>query len=85
MDLQLTQSRLIVIALAKRLVLAMDHTRLAEYGGPALLTIPWAKSLLKRINFTKRRATTNCNLPPEDLEELKRSFFTEQFHWKIFL
>ena len=66
-----------VVAVAKGLALAMDRTRLAEYGGPATLTIPWAKSLLKRMNFTKKRATTKCNLRSEDLEEVRRSFLTE--------
>ena len=74
MDLQLT---VIVIAVVKGLTLAMDRTRLGEYGGPATLTVPWAKSLLKWMNFTKRRATTKYNLPSEDLEEVKRSFLTE--------
>ena len=74
MGLQLT---VIVVAVAKGLALAMDRTRLAEYGGPATLTIPWAKSLLKRMNFTKRRVTTKCNLSSEDLEEVRRSFLTE--------
>ena len=67
----------IVIAVAKGLALAMDHTRLAVHGGPATLTVPWAKSLLKRMNFTKRRATTKCNLPSENLVEVKHSFLTE--------
>ena len=44
----------IVVAVARGLAVAIDRTRLAEYDGPATLSIPWAKSLLKRMNFTKR-------------------------------
>ena len=31
------------------------------------------------MNFTKRRATIKCNLPSEDLVEVKWSFLTEIF------
>ena len=48
----------LVVAAAKGITQAMDRTRLAEAGGPATLTISWAKSLLKRMNFTKRRVST---------------------------
>ena len=53
----------------------MDCTSLAEYGGPATWTIPWAKLLSKQMNFTKRKVTMKCNL--RTLEEVKRSFATE--------
>ena len=55
----------------------MDRTRLAEYGGPATLTIPWAKSLLKRMNYTKRRATTKYSHPADELEKEKEAFLSQ--------
>ena len=55
----------------------MDRTRLSEYGGPTMLTVPWAKSLLKRMNFTKRRVSTKSTDPAGDFEEVKRTFLTE--------
>ena len=55
----------------------MERTRLAEQGGPATLTIPWAKSLLKRMNFTKRRVSTKSTSPTQDLEEAKKTFLVE--------
>ena len=67
----------IVIAVAKGLGEIMDLTRLAKYGGPATLTVPWAKSLLKRMDFTKRRATTKCNPPTGDLLDIEQSFLAE--------
>ena len=48
----------IVVATAKGLTKVIDRTRLERYGGPAKLGVPWAKSLLKCMNFTKRRAST---------------------------
>ena len=67
----------IVIAVAKGLGEVMDLTRLAKYDGPAMLTVPWAKSLLKRMDFTKRRATIKCNPPSGGLVDIKQSFLAE--------
>lgn len=67
----------IFIAVAKGLGEVMDLTRLAKYGGPATLTVPWAKSLLKRMDFTKRRATTKSNPPTGDLVDMKQPFLAE--------
>jgi len=64
----------IVVAVARGIAKAMDQTRLAEYGGPATLTVDWAKSLLKMMNFTKRRATTKSSPQIDDLTEVKQAF-----------
>ena len=61
----------IVLPVARGIAKAMERTRLAEQGGPATLTIPWAKSLLKRMNFTKRRVSTKSTRLTHDLEEAK--------------
>ena len=76
MHLQLTRLYC-YIAVAKGLALAMDCTRLTEYGSSATLTTPWAKSLLRWMNSIKRRVTTKCNLPSEYLVEVKQSFLTK--------
>ena len=34
---------------------AMEASRLAKNGGPATLSVPWAKFLLKRMDFRKWR------------------------------
>ena len=44
----------IVISGARSILKSQDKMRLAEFGGPATLTPAWAKSLLKRMNFTQR-------------------------------
>ena len=67
----------IIIAVTRGLGEVIDQTRLAKYGGPATLTVPWAKLLLKRMNFMKRRATTKSNPPTGDLVEIKRSFLAK--------
>ena len=67
----------IVRAGAKGILLNQDRTRLAEFGGPVTLTKVWAVSLLKRMNFTKRRATTKCSMPLEYFTREKERFLQE--------
>ena len=55
----------------------MDQTRLAEYGSSATLTTCWAKSLLERMNFTNRRASTKYSHPEDELEKDKEAFLSE--------
>ena len=60
------------------IVQAMEASRLAKNGGPATLSVPWAKSLLKRIDFRKRRrGTTKSGTTPEDLDSIKKTFLSE--------
>ena len=66
-----------VISGARGILQFQDRTRLAKFGGPATLTTAWAKSLLRRMNFTKRRGTTKSKLPVEEFNKLKASFLQE--------
>jgi hypothetical protein len=50
----------IVIAAAKGIIIGNDKTLLAENGGSIDISKTWAKSLLKRMNFVKRRGSTAC-------------------------
>ena len=65
---------MVVMAGAKGIVETLDRTRLVENGGDIDLTVTWAKSLLKRMNFTKRRATTKCGIPPQVFRDVKAEF-----------
>ena len=46
-------------------------------GGPANLSVSWAKSLLKRINFTKRLVSTKGLVPSHYVEEVRMEFLSE--------
>ena len=46
-------------------------------GGPATLSVSWAKSLLKRMNFTKRLVSTKGLVPSQDVEEVRKEFLSE--------
>jgi len=48
----------IAMAAARGILLKCDRTQLAEFGGPVQLNRYWAHSLLKRMKFVKRKATT---------------------------
>ena len=55
----------------------MEPSRLSKNGGPATLSVSWAKSLLKRMDFTKRRGSTKTGMAPDDLESAKKTFISE--------
>jgi len=52
-------SSCIVIAAAREILKTLDKTRLKEFGGYIDLNRHWAQSLLKRMHFVQRRATTS--------------------------
>ena len=47
---------------------------LAEYGGPATLSKGWAKSVLKRMNFTRRVGTTQAKITLQQFVEKRMEF-----------
>ena len=67
----------IVIAGAKGIVKSIDRSLLAEFGGPATLNVSWAKSLLTRMNFTKRRGTTTFKMSVDEFRRIKYDFLKE--------
>lgn len=63
----------IVMAAARGLLLAYDRNQLAEFGGPVVLNRHWAYSLLQRMNYVKRKASTSkSKYTVSDFQELKR-------------
>ena len=68
----------IAMAAARGILLSYDKYRLAEFGGHVLLNRHWAYSLLTRMNFVKRKATTaKSKYTGSNFEEAKKSFLTE--------
>ena len=68
----------ITIASAKGIVMSIDRTRLSEYGGHLNLSREWARSLMMRMGFVKRRATTKVSrLTVENFELIKSRFLEE--------
>ena len=67
----------ITMAGAKGLLLKLDRTQLQEYGGPVTLSRAWAKSLMRRMGFVKRRGTTKCKATVENFDQVKADFLAE--------
>ena len=64
----------ITIAVATGVVRKRDRFSLKENGGSLELTKSWAKSLLHRMGFVKRRGNTKCKVSVECFEALKSQF-----------
>ena len=72
-----TVNSAIVQAATRVILLAMDRTRLVEYGSHVKLLNTWAKSLLHCMNFTKQRGTTKGKFAVTNFGELKMSLSEE--------
>lgn len=46
---------------ARGILMSLDRTRLAEFGGPVTWSKAWAVSLLRRMGYTKRVDTTKTS------------------------
>ena len=50
---------------------------LEEYGGMIKLNKEWAKGILHRMGFTKRRANSKAKILPADFEEIKCNYLSD--------
>ena len=73
----------IVMATAEGLVQNVDSNLLASNGGLIMITKNWVKSLMKRMNFVKRRANTKAKVYKVDFEEHKAQFVYDVQSLKI--
>ena len=68
----------IVMAAARGILLKCNRSMLVEFGGPIQLNRFWAHSLLKRMNFVQRKATTSKSKHTvENFRELKKAFLDD--------
>ena len=67
----------ITVACDEAIVKKVDKNLLSENGGSIKLKKVWAKSLLQRLNFVKRKATTSAKVEPSHFKELKEQFFLD--------
>ena len=64
----------IAIACAQGIIKAHDSNLLESNGGHISLTKTWAKYLMHRMGFVKRRASTKAKVSVSDFEALKAQF-----------
>ena len=67
----------ITIAAATAIVRQADRNLLFENGDSITLTTNWAKSLLYRLNFVKRRGSSTAKVSVQNFEELKEQFIAD--------
>ena len=64
----------IVMACAEGVVMHHDSNLLAINGGHITISKDWAKSLLCRMGYVKRRVSTSAKVTPQDFDERKEQF-----------
>ena len=64
----------VVLGTARALLLKNNRAMLSDFGGPISLQKEWARSVLQRMGFSKRRATSTSKVKPTDLEKLKQNY-----------
>ena len=64
----------IVMATARGILKDQNSGLLAEHGGSVNITKTWAKSLLNRIGWVKRKGTKAARKVPANIEEIKEDF-----------
>ena len=62
---------------ARGILQSLDRTSLSEYGGHVTLSTAWAKSLLRRMHYVKRRGTTKAAMPVQQFQKIKTAFLQE--------
>ena len=68
----------ILIAAAKRMVVACERSRLVEFGGHMQLGQHWAYSFFHRIKFVKRNTTTaKSKYKDADIARVKKDFLKD--------
>ena len=62
------------MACAEGVITNHDSNLLASNGGYITITKDWAKALLSRMGFVKRRASTSAKVSPQAFDEIKKQF-----------
>ena len=67
----------VVIGMGRGILLKHNRSQLEEYGGMIKLNKEWAKSILRRMGFTKRKANSKSKVLPTNFEEIKRNYLSD--------
>ena len=69
----------VVMAAGEGMVCTYDRTLLVKHGGYISITKSWAKSLLKRMGYVKRKATTKATpgMSAEKFESQRKAFLRQ--------
>ena len=64
----------VIMSCAEGIVLHHDSNLPASNGGHITISKDWAKSLLHRMGYVKRRVSTSAKVPPKDFDACKAQF-----------
>ena len=68
----------VVVAAARRILMALNKSLLPEFGGHITLSRHWAYHLLNGMNFVQRKATTSkSKYKPADFAKIKEQFLND--------
>ena len=62
----------VVTAAATGFMLERNKSALVDYGGSIKITTSYAKSLLSRMNFMKRKGSSAAKITPAEFEVVKK-------------
>ena len=72
-----TVSTAVVVSTARGIIMNKDANLLYSNGGGIKLSDEWAKSLLNRMGYVKRKACSKAKVDVEHFERLKKEFLTD--------
>ena len=64
----------LVVAAARGLIITRNHSLIVDNGGHLNPDKTWAKSLLRRMGFVKREASTSTRVAVQDFEAIKKGW-----------
>ena len=64
------------------IVVAADCSLVREHDGSLVLTKVWARSLLRRMGFVKRKGSTSVKVPVPEFEKQKEQYLLD-IHAKV--
>ena len=67
----------VVLSIARALLLKDNRMLLMEFGGPITLEKEWARNVLKRMGFSKRRGTSTSKVTPADFEIVRSTYLID--------
>ena len=67
----------IIIGIGRGILLKHSKSSLEEFGGRVKLNKEWAKSVLRRMGFTKRRANSKSKIMPKNFAEIRENYLID--------
>ena len=66
-----------VIGIGRGILLKHEKSRLHKFGGPITLSKDWAIGVLRRMQFTNRRANSKSKVLPSNFDDIEEHFLLD--------